>query len=458
MARASAAPPPPIRPSDAHPAGLRNNGNRTHGLRPLQIGAEPPDRARRMRMVATLLLGAMALVFLGARQLEEGGHPAWGYVVAFAEAAMVGGLADWFAVTALFRHPLGMPIPHTAIIPANKDRIADTMAGFLQSNFLIPSVVARRMREMNVARAAGEFLDPARLSGGGRIRAGAAGLFADLLESLDPEQLGLQVRTGLARQLERLEIAPLLGRVLEAALAGGKHRPLFDSMIRWAGHALEENEVLVRQMVHDRAGSVLRWTGLDERLAKSVLDGLYRMLAELLINPDHPLRLKLEQSLQQFAHDLVHDPATREKVERAKREILANPAVADWWMGVWEKLRLSLIERARSGQTSQGGAGQGGFGSQLGEAMGELSRALREDAGLQWQVNRYARRTAVGVASRYGGEIVRLVSETVRRWDGQTISRRIEGAVGRDLQFIRINGTLVGGLVGVTIHALIQVF
>jgi len=400
-----------------------------------------------MRVAATMLLAAMALIFLGAHQLE-GSHPAWGYVVAFAEAAMVGGLADWFAVTALFRRPLGLPIPHTAIIPENKNRIADTMARFLQTNFLIPSVVGRRMRDMNVARALGEFLEQPRKDGGGRIRAGAARLLADLLESLDPERLGLQVKAGLARQLDRMEIAPLLGRVLSAAIADGKHRPLFDTMIRWAGRALEDNEALVRRMIHDRAHSVLRWTGLDERLANSVIDGLYRMLAEILVDPEHPVRLKVEQSLQQFAHDLVHDPDTRERVEAMKRGLLANPAIGEWWMSVWEQLRHALIEFARGGGS--------GLSGQLGEAVGELARSLREDPALQWQVNRIARRTLVGIASRYGGQIVQLVSETVRRWDGETVTRRIEGAVGRDLQFIRINGTLVGGLVGVTIHALTQ--
>ncbi len=414
---------------------------------PVIGSAALPDRARRMRMAATMLLAAMALVFLGAHQME-GVHPAWGYVVAFAEAAMVGGLADWFAVTALFRRPLGLPIPHTAIIPENKNRIADTMARFLQTNFLIPSVVGRRMREMNVARALGEFLEQPAKESGGRIRAGAAGLLADLLESLDPERLGLQVKAGLARQLDRLEVSPLLGRLLSAAIADGKHRPLFDALIRWAGSALEQNESLVRRMVHDRAHSVLRWTGLDERLANSVIDGLYRMLAEVLVDLAHPLRVKVDDSLQRLAHDLVHDPETRERVEAMKRDLLANPAVGEWWMSVWERLRHALIDFARGG-----GAGLSG---QLGEAVGELGRSLREDPALQWQVNRFARRTLVGIASRYGGQIVQLVSETVRRWDAETVTRRIEGAVGRDLQFIRINGTLVGGLVGVTIHAVTQ--
>ena len=407
----------------------------------------PADRARRMRIAATALLAAMALIFLGAHKLA-GVHPAWGYVAAFAEAAMVGGLADWFAVTALFRRPLNLPIPHTAIIPENKNRIADTMAQFLQANFLIPSVVGRRLRDMNLARALGEFLEKPRGEGGGRIGAGVGSLVADLLESLDPERLGLQVKAGLARQLDRLDGAPLLGSVLSALLADGKHRPLFDAIIRWAGRALEENESLVRRMVHDRANSLLRWTGLDERLANSVIDGLYRMLAEILVDPAHPLRLKVDETLQALANDLKHDPVVRERVQAMKRELLANPAVADWWMSVWERMRHALIDFARSG-----GAG---FSEQASEALGELGRALREDPALQWQINRFARRTLVGIASRYGGQIVQLVSETVRRWDAETVTRRIEGAVGRDLQFIRINGTLVGGIVGVAIHALKQ--
>ena len=400
-----------------------------------------------MRIVATALLVAMAVLFLVARRFE-GVHPAIGYLVAFTEAAMVGGLADWFAVTALFRHPLGVPIPHTAIIPANKDRIADTMAGFLRDNFLTPTVVARRMRDMNLARAAGDFLAEPRVGGQSRIREGAAGLLAELLESLDPERLGNQVRAGLARQAERIEVSPLLGSALEATIAEGRHRPLLDSLIRWIGHTLEKNEDMVRAVIHSRANAVLRWTGLDERLANSVLDGLYRLLAEVLVDPEHPLRKTIEESLAKLAHDLAHDPELREKVEAAKREILANPAVGAWWMGVWEKLRHSLIGMARDPNAA--------FAGQLGESLAELGRALRQDPALQWQVNRFARRTVVGVATRYGGQIVQLVSETVRRWDARTVTDRIERAVGRDLQFIRINGTLVGGLVGVTIHALSQ--
>ena len=402
----------------------------------------PPDRARRMRRVATGLLVAMAALFALARS-QLGNNPAWEWVLAFTEAAMVGGLADWFAVTALFRHPLGVPIPHTAIIPENKDRIAETMARFLQANFLTPAVVARRMRAMNLAGAAGDFL--ARPPGGeSGIRVGAGELFADVLESLDPERLGGQVKAGLVHQLGRLEVSPLLGQMLAAAIADRRHLPLLDSIIRWAGLTLEDNEEMVRKIIQDRANAIVRWTGLDERLANSVIDGLYRLLAEVLVDQDHPLRRKIEEGLEQLARDLQHDEEMREKVEGMKRDLLANPALGKWWMGVWERMRVGLIAAVRE-------PGNGGSGP-VSSMLGELGEALRNDTALQLQVNRFARRTAVGVANRYGGQIVQLVSETVRRWDARTVADRIERAVGRDLQFIRVNGTVVGGLVGVLIH------
>lgn len=409
----------------------------------------PPDRARAMRRTATGMLFLMAAIFIASsRYLDV--HPAWGYVHAFAEAAMVGGLADWFAVTALFRRPLGLPIPHTAIIPENKDRIADTMAGFLRENFLTPQVVARRMGAMNLAGAVGSYLADPKATRDSRVRAGAGELAVEVLQSLDPQRLGTQVRAGLAAQIEKLDIAPLLGSMLDAMIEDGRHRMVIDKIIRWAGLVLEDNEQMVRDMVHNRANAVLRFTGLDERLANSVIDGLYKLLAEVLVDPEHPLRDKIEEGLEEFAKGLREDPELQARVEKIKVELLNNPAIADWWQSVWERIRARLITSIRE----SGGTGKG----YLGETLGELGGALRDDRRLQQQVNRFARRTAVAVSTRYGDQIVQLVSETVRRWDATTLTGRVEGAVGRDLQFIRINGTLVGGLVGVTLHALMELF
>ena len=405
------------------------------------------DNARAMRLTATIMLIVMAALFLLSHRFLEI-HPAWGYLHAFAEAAMIGGIADWFAVTALFRHPMGVPIPHTAIIPRNKDRIADTMAQFLRTNFLIPAVVARRMHAMNMAKAVGGFLVQPSQGSQSRIGTGAAELVAGVLESLDPDRLGGQVKAGLKAQAHKVDIAPLLGQMLSTAIADKRHLPLIDSIIRWSGLTLEDNEDMVRAMIRERANSVLRWTGLDGRLSDSVLDGLYKLLAEVLIDPEHPLRNKVQEGLDKLAHDLMYDPQMQARVARMKAEVLENDAVARWWEGVWERMRAGMIRMARDPETALGG--------QIGESLAELGAALHDDGRLQMQVNRFARRTAVGVATRYGDQIVQLVSETVRRWDAQTLTDRVESAVGRDLQFIRINGTLVGGLIGVTIHFIVS--
>ncbi len=301
---------------------------------------------------------------------------------------------------------------------------------------------------MNIAAAAGEFLANPR-AGESRLRDGAADLVGDALESLDPEQLGGMVKQGVRHQLERVDVAPLLGQMLQAAIADRRHLPVMEGMMRWAGFTLEANEPLIRQTIHERANTILRWTGLDERLANAVLDGLYKLLAETIVDPDHPLRRKVEEGLETLARDLVHDPRMQARVNALKQELLGNPAVAAWLDAMWERMRAAMLKALRNPDAAL----KGSLGQAFGEALAELGNALRGDPRLQLLINRFARRTLVGIVTRYGAQIVRLVSETVKRWDASTVTLRIEGAVGRDLQFIRINGTLVGGIFGLVIHA-----
>ncbi|RVU05145.1 DUF445 domain-containing protein [Novosphingobium umbonatum] len=388
----------------------------------------------------------MAALFLLARHFASA-YPWLLAVRAFAEAAMVGGLADWFAVTALFRHPLGLPIPHTAIIPANKDRLADGIAAFLRSNFLTVQVVTRRLAGLDVAGALGRFLaDPAQQGGAPRLRQGAASLLSDVLHSLPGEQIGAMAKAMLHRQLHKVDLAPLMGQVLEAAVADGRHQPMIEAALRWAGLTLEANEALLREMVHARAHALIRWTGLDESLANAVLDGLYRLLAECIVDPQHPLRVKLDGLLVQWAQDLRHDPETQAKVARMKEGVLAHPAVAAWIDGLWLRARASLLEATQAPEALTTG--------RMGAGLASLGAALQQDVRLRQQVNRFSRRTLAGLAVRHGAGIVALVSDTVRRWDAGTVALRIEAAVGRDLQFIRINGTVVGGLVGLALYGL----
>jgi uncharacterized membrane-anchored protein YjiN (DUF445 family) len=395
-----------------------------------------------MRIIATGMLVLMAAIFLTASNFVDA-HPAWGFVRAFAEAAMVGGLADWFAVTALFRHPLGLPIPHTAIIPRNKDRIGETLAQFLRDNFLTPSVVARRMRAIDVAGAIGKFLTNP--PGEGRLRQGASRLLADVLEALDQERLGGMVKGAVATRMRAMEVSPVLGQTLEAAITTERHVPILDSIVTWVGRTLDANEDLIRAMVHQKAGWIMRLAGLDEKLAEAIIDGLRRLTIDMAVDPHHPLRAKAEEAMAQLAWDLQYDPGMRAKVEEIKAEIIGNKAVGQWMDGIWEKARAGLLSAARNPDATMAG--------KFGDAIRQLGTTLQEDAHLKGAINQFARRAVVGAVASYGAGIVALVSDTIRGWDAKTVTGRLEGAVGRDLQYIRINGTLVGGLVGLIIHS-----
>jgi len=398
-----------------------------------------------MKLVATGLLVLMAGLFFASRALEPA-HPWLGFVKAFAEAAMVGGLADWFAVTALFRHPLGLPIPHTAIIPRNKDRIGDTLAQFLRDNFLTARVIARRMRAMNLAGAAGRFLQaPVESEGRAlRIRQGASRLIADVFESLDDERLGGIVKTAISSRLRQAEVAPVMGAALSSAIGEDRHLPLLEAAIRALARTLDANESLIRDMVRKRASWLLRLAALDEKLADSIMEGLRKLTVEMSTDPDHPVRQKMQEALIDLARDLQEDPETRARVEGWKNDLLANKSVASWLDTLWQKGRAAIIAAARNPDAVLAG--------RLGEVLRSMGTTLERDERIRAAVNQFARRTVAGLAASYGGSIVKLVSDTVRGWDARTITARLESAVGRDLQYIRINGTLVGGLVGLVLH------
>ena len=397
-----------------------------------------------MKAAATGLLIVMAGVFIVTRQFEPA-YPWLGYVKAFAEAAMVGGLADWFAVTALFRHPLGLPIPHTAIIPRNKDRIGEALANFLKENFLIAPVVARRMRNIDVAGTVGRFLQ-APQGEETRIRRGASRLIADLFESLDDERLGGLVKSSIANRIRKMEVSPLLGHALASAINEDRHVPMLEAAIRWTARALDANEGLIRDMVHKRANWALKLAGLDAKLADAIVDGLRKLTADMHTDPAHPVRVKIEEALAQLANDLQTRPETRERVEAMKVELLDNRSVSLWLDTLWQKGREAMIRAARNPDAAMAG--------KLGEVLKSMGHSLEQDPRMKGAINQFARRAVSGMAASYGSSIVKLVSETVRGWDARTITARLESAVGRDLQYIRINGTLVGGLVGLALHAL----
>lgn len=395
----------------------------------------------RLRRFATWLLVAMAVLLFGSTWAMHHISPNFSWVQAFAEAALVGGLADWFAVTALFRHPMGLPIPHTAIIPRSKDRIGETLASFLRTNFLTPQIVARRLEHFDAASAIAGFLE--RPEAGGRVRQSAVRLVRQLAETPAAAAVFEKMHDGTMRRLSETQVSPLLGRMLEAMMADGKHVPVVNALIGWAARTLDSQEGLIRAMVEERTAWVLRLMRIDDRIADALVDGLRGLLRDLEENPDHPIRERAEKALHNLAFDLQHMPETQEKVERMKRQLLTNPAVDQWVESMWSQIR----EWAFAAMEGQGG----------GEISAAVSDALRNDPSLRGAINQLARRAVVGIAADHGDQIVKLVSDTVKSWDTRTVTEKLESAVSRDLQYIRLNGTLIGGTIGVALHAILMI-
>jgi uncharacterized membrane-anchored protein YjiN (DUF445 family) len=411
----------------------------------LRPGHASPDvtnpGSRRMRLVATGLLLLMAALFIAADSFDER-WPALSYLKAFSEAAMVGGLADWFAVTALFRRPLGLPIPHTAIIPSNKDRIATTLASFLRTNFLTPAVVGKRIERIDIAGALARwFVDPV---GIGRMRIAFADLAGRLFEALGDEPIGGILKSAAARRLREIEVAPILGSAIEGALADERHEAVLQSALRWADRALTANEALLREIVRERTNWMLRLATVDEAITQQLIFSLRRLFADMAANPEHPLRTKMVTVVRDLAHDLRHDAPMRERVERVKNEVIEHPEVSRTLEQLWTGARESLLRMFREPEHSAA--------LQFDTMLRQLGQAILADEALRAALNERAGQLILSTVDSYGDELVALVSDTVRGWDAATIVDRVETAVSRDLQYIRLNGTLIGGLAGLAIH------
>jgi uncharacterized membrane-anchored protein YjiN (DUF445 family) len=405
-----------------------------------------------MRLAATLLLLAMALVFIAVLRFEAA-HPALPWVKAFAEAALVGGLADWFAVTALFRHPLGLPIPHTAIIPANKDRIGDSLASFLHDNFLTPSVLARRLESVDMAGAAAHWLAaPAAPTASSNRPQGARSpslgpLLSQFLRLLDSPHIADLVKAGTADRLRAMPLAPLVADAVDTTLEKRRHVPLLDAALAWALAMLDDQQSTIRDMVKDRTNWLLRAVNIDAKVSDQLIDGIRTLLTEIAADPQHPMRARLESALHDWAASLRHDEQARAPVEAFKRDLIDNPALGQWIGSLWNSARAGLIRRLEAPASSPD--------SRLISALATIGQRIETDPTLRHALNKQLRRLTIGTVNRYGDGIVGLVSATVRGWDATTVTDKFEAAVGRDLQFIRINGTLIGGCIGLALHALV---
>jgi uncharacterized membrane-anchored protein YjiN (DUF445 family) len=390
-----------------------------------------------MRTVATGLLVFAAVVYVATR--NQGGF--LGFVNAGAEASMVGAIADWFAVTALFKHPLGLPVPHTALIPRKKDDLGRGLEEFVSENFLQEAIVRDRIRVAEVSRRAAAWLaEPANAQ---RVVDEVAEVTAIALSKVRDDHIESLVRDALTPRFREEPIAPLLGGLLSEALEDDLHHGLVDLALAELHGWLVDNPDTVAEVLGERAP----WWApprLNEAVTGRIHLELVRWVSDIREDPQHRARVALDSVLRQLADDLVHDPATQARAEALKKRVLDNPAVIRSAVSLWNALRRALTASLEDPR--------GAVRQRMMVELEAFSTRLGSDAALRARLDGLAADAAVFVVERYGAEVTAVITHTIERWDGHEAARRIELHVGRDLQFIRINGTVVGGLVGVLIH------
>ena len=399
---------------------------------------------RKMKVVATALFAVVTVVFFIARWEEEQ-HDWVGYIRAFAEAAMVGALADWFAVSALFRHPLGLPIPHTAIVPHRKDQIGRSLGEFVQTNFLTREVLHERLAGANVGKRLGDWLADERNAT--KAGEGVGDLLRGALEVLDDRDVATAVETLIERRVRATPVAPLVGKAIDLAVEGGHHQRLLDAVLTGLGGFLEDNRATFRERLEHESPWWIP-ESIDDRLFAKIYGAVHSFLADVGTDSNHEVRRSIDARVVGFADRLRSDPELLAKGEELKTELLAHPDVRAWLGSVWGELKRNTVDALDNPRSE--------LRQRLDQSLVTLGRRLATEAELQAKVDDWVMRAAGHVVDHYRGEVADLIAGTVAKWDGKATGERMELQVGRDLQFIRINGTIVGGLAGLVIYTVSQ--
>jgi uncharacterized membrane-anchored protein YjiN (DUF445 family) len=393
-----------------------------------------------MKRIPLLLLCLMILLFT----LTLHAPASWaGWLHAFAEAGMVGALADWFAVVALFRHPLGLPIPHTAIIVNRKNDIGESMSRFVADHFLEPQVVHRKLQDTNLAAFVVAWIksDKGRHSVGELVTA----VLRWALGALHEKRVRRFLSRLSSKQLADVSLAPLLGNTLSWLVRGQRHQQILTQVLRYTIVLVNDNRDVIRSRVQQESPW---WVPgfIDDRILTKMLERIEHQLFEMALDQEHPLRDRFNQWVQNLADELRNNPAHRRTGEAFKQQLLANDELQDYLYGLWRELARNIeadIEKPDSA-----------IRRDIRQWLDNVAEELDKDPDMQAWVNAWLVDSLTQVVGRNRSQIASLISDTVRSWDGTDTSRRVELAIGRDLQFIRINGTLVGGLVGLLIHAI----
>jgi uncharacterized membrane-anchored protein YjiN (DUF445 family) len=412
-------------------------------------GADPAadaERARNLRRMKAVALGFLlgaTVIFLACRWGEARGGPGWlGYAGAAAEAGMVGALADWFAVTALFRHPLGLKIPHTAIIKRKKDQLGESLGSFVRENFLSPDVIETKVRDAEVGSRLGKWL--AEPQHAARVADEASTVLRVVVELLNDEDIQQVIDRTIVKRLAEPQWGPPVGRVLGQLLAENRQEVLIqllcDRAFEWS---LNAGETIERVVTRDSPNWSPRFVDhmVGDRIHRELMD----FTDKVRRNPNHELRQSANRFLFEFADDLQSDDATIARAEAVKEQLMARDEVTRAAETAWKTLKRLVLEGVDDPSSA--------LRARIADSVMRIGDTLRDDAELRDKVDNWMVRGARHLVEQYGGEATAIITDTIERWDAEEASRRIELHVGRDLQFIRINGTVVGALAGLVIYA-----
>jgi len=408
--------------------------------------AERARALRRMKLVALSFLLGATVIFLVCTWAQSRGAAEWvGYVRAAAEAGMVGALADWFAVTALFKHPLGIPIPHTAIIKRKKDQLGEGLGAFVRENFMSPEVIETKLRDANVAGRMGKWLSEQPHAE--RVAAEASTVLRVVVEMLRDEDVQQVLDRMIVKRIAEPQWGPPIGRVLNSLLEAGRQEALLqllaDRAFQWS---LNAGDTIERVIERDSPSWSPRWVDslIGDRIHRELMD----FTDKVRRNPDHELRRSATKFLFEFADDLQNDDATVARAERVKEEIMARDEIAKAAETAWSTAKRIVLESVDDPSST--------LRNRIADSVVHIGESLRDDSDLRDKVDNWIIRAAQHLVTQYGTEITAIITETIERWDADEASRRIELHVGRDLQFIRINGTVVGSLAGLVIYSVAQ--
>ncbi len=412
----------------------------------------PSNEAERRRILrnhkifVTSLLGLMAVIFLSCSWWQSHGAPAWvGYVRAAAEAGMVGGLADWFAVTALFRYPMGLPIPHTAIIPNKKDQVADALSEFVSENFLNARTITQKVMEANLPQRVGTWLT--RPASAERVSQEVGDFTVRVVRGIDPADAEAFINTQLIDRLAEPTWGPPVGRALEGFIADGKAEPIVEDILAWSRAKLDGMEQSIVTLIDDR---MPRWAPkfAKDLVGEKVYTELVKFMAEVDRDPNHEARRAIRRQLSQFAQDLQFDSQMITRVEALKGDVMGSTAVTSAASSMWEQLADTIVANATDPQSM--------LRRKVADAAAEWGGKLANDPEVRASAEQKLEKVVHFAAENGADQIVGIIAETIQRWDGAEASDKIELMVGKDLQFIRLNGTIVGALAGLVIYTVSQ--